>query len=99
MGGWGHSGVFGVIRGQNSNIFKPRQFIYQNEALSHVITKKLFSRSRDPELGVFGVIWGQNPKIFKPIKVIYQNEALGPVVEKKWFSRSFEVTRPQIGGI
>ena len=40
MGGWGHSGVFGVIRGQNSNIFKPRQFIYQNEALGHVITKK-----------------------------------------------------------
>ena len=52
VGGWGHLGVFGVIGGQNSNIFKPRQFIYQNEALGHVIMKKLFLRSPDPKLGV-----------------------------------------------
>ena len=48
-------GVFGVIWGQNSNIFKPRQLIYQNQALGDVITKKLFSRSFDPKLGG---IWG-----------------------------------------
>ena len=38
-------GVFGVIWGQNSNIFKPRQIIYQNEAFGPVITKTRFSRS------------------------------------------------------
>ena len=32
--------VFGVIWGQNPNIFKPRQIIYQKEALGPVITKK-----------------------------------------------------------
>ena len=38
--GWGHLGVFGVIWGQNSNIFKPRQIIHQNKALGPVIKKK-----------------------------------------------------------
>ena len=47
--GWGHLGVFGVIWGQNPNIFKPRQYIYQNEAFGHVITMKWFSRSPDPK--------------------------------------------------
>ena len=47
----GGLGSFGFIWGQNSNIFKPRRFIYQNEALGHVITNKLFSRSPDPKLG------------------------------------------------
>ena len=40
--GWGHLGVFGVIGGQNAKISEPRQIIYQNEALGHVITKKGF---------------------------------------------------------
>ena len=62
VGGWGHLGVFGVIGGQNSNIFKPRQFIYQNEALGHVIMKKLFLRSPDPKLGG---IWGHLGSKFK----------------------------------
>ena len=45
--GWGHLEVFGVIWGQNPNIFKPRQIIYQNEALGPVIKKKWFSRSSE----------------------------------------------------
>ena len=49
-------GVFGVIWGQNSNIFKPSQIIYQNEALGPVINIKWFSESSDPKLGSFGVI-------------------------------------------
>ena len=40
-------GVFGVIWGQNSNIFKPKQITYQNEALGPVIKKKWFSRSSE----------------------------------------------------
>ena len=44
---WGHLGVFGVIWGQNPKIFKPRQIIYQNEALGPVIKKKRFSRSSE----------------------------------------------------
>ena len=50
-GGRGRLGVFVVIWGQNSKIFKPRQFVYQNEALGHLITKKVFSRSPDHKLG------------------------------------------------
>ena len=46
-------GVFGVIWGQNPNIFKPRQIIYQNEPLGPVTKKKWFSRSSE-------VIWPQN---------------------------------------
>ena len=42
---WGHLRVFGVIWGQNPNIFKPRQIIYQNEAFGPVIKKKLFPMS------------------------------------------------------
>ena len=64
-GGRGRLGVFGVIWGQNSNIFKPRQFIYQNEALGHVITNKLFSRSPDPKLRG---IWGHLGSKFKHFK-------------------------------
>ena len=45
--GWGHLEVFGVIWGQNPNIFKPRQIIYQNKALCPVINIKLFSRSSE----------------------------------------------------
>ena len=45
--GWGHLGVFGVIWGQNSNIFKPRQIIHQNEALGSVSKKNGFSRSSE----------------------------------------------------
>ena len=45
--GWGHLGVFGVIWGKNSKIFKPRQIIHQNEALGPVIKKKWFSRSSE----------------------------------------------------
>ena len=55
-------GVFGVIWGQNPKIFKPRQIIYQNEALGALITKKWFPRSLEvirPQikgyLGSFGV--------------------------------------------
>ena len=61
VGGWGHLGVFGVIGGQILKISEPRQIIYQNEALDHVVTKKRFPRLPDPKLGVFGVNWGQNP--------------------------------------
>ena len=89
-------GVFGVIWGQNPNILIPEQFIYQNEALGHVIMKKWFSRSPEPKLGVFGVIWGQNLKIFKPRQILYQSEALEALITKKWFPRSPEVIRPQI---
>ena len=42
--GWGHLEVFGVIWGQNPNIFKPRQIIHQNEALGPVIKGEWFSR-------------------------------------------------------
>ena len=38
-------GVFGVISGQNPEIFKPGQIIYQNDAPAHVITKIIISRS------------------------------------------------------
>ena len=55
-------GVFGVIWGQNPNIFKPRYIICQNDALDPVIKKKWFSRSSEvirPQnwgyLGSFGV--------------------------------------------
>ena len=41
----------GVIWGQNSNIFKPRQITYQNEALGPVIKKKM----------VYEVIRGHHP--------------------------------------
>ena len=51
--GLGQLGVFGVIWGQNPNIVKPRQYIYQNEAFRHVITMKWFPRTPDPKLGVF----------------------------------------------
>ena len=74
-----NQGLFGVIWGQNSKLFKPRQIIYQNEAIGTMITKSGFRghpRSSDPESEVFRVIWGQNPKIFKPRQIIYQNEAL-----------------------
>ena len=59
-------GVFGVIWGQNLNIFKPGQTIYQNEALCPVININWFSRSSEViKLGAVGVIWGQNSKKFK----------------------------------
>ena len=52
--------VFGVIWGQNANIFKPRQIIYQNEALGPMTKKKMvFEVIRGhltPKCGVFGVI-------------------------------------------
>ena len=48
-------GVFGVIWDQNSKFFKPKQIIYQNEALGPVINIKLFLRSSDPNLSAFGV--------------------------------------------
>ena len=95
-------GVFGVIWGQNPNIFKPRQIIYQNEVLGPVIKKKMVFKvirgHLTPKLGVFGFIWGQNPNIFNPRQIIHQNEAFGPVITKTRFSRSVEVTRPQIWG-
>ena len=53
-------GGFGVIWGQNSKIFKPRQIIHQNEALDLVIKKNL--RSSDFELASFKL---KNSKIFK----------------------------------
>ena len=61
--GLGSLGGFWEIGGQNSKISEPRQIIYQNDAVGHVITKKGFSRSLDLKLGVFGVIGGQNLKI------------------------------------
>ena len=79
-------GVFGVIGGQILKISEPRQIIYQNDALGHVITKKGFTRSLDPKLGVFGVIGGQNLKISEPRQIIYQNDALGRVITIKRFS-------------
>ena len=91
VGGWGHLGVFGVIGGQILKISQPRQIIYQNDALGHVITKKGFTRSLDPKLGVFGVIGGQNLKISEPRQIIYQIEALAHVVTKKGLSRSWPV--------
>ena len=51
LGGCGPLGVFGVIWGQNSKIFKPRQIIHQNEALGPVIKKEWLSRSSDPGNG------------------------------------------------
>ena len=55
-------GVFGVIWGQITKMFKPGQIIYQNEALGPLIRKKCFSRSVEvmrPQnwgyLGSFGV--------------------------------------------
>ena len=82
--GWGHLGVFGVIWGKNPNIFKPRQIIYQNEALGPVIKKSGFRghpRSSDPKTGGIWGHSGQNPNIFKPRQITYQNEALGPVMK------------------
>ena len=70
---------FGVILGRNSNIFKPVQIVYRNEALGPVVKKKWLRgqpRSYHPKFGVFGVISGQNPYIFQPGQLIYQNEAL-----------------------
>ena len=46
--------VLGVIWDQNPKIFKPRQIIYQNEALCLVVTTKWISRSLEvtwPKLG------------------------------------------------
>ena len=37
-----NQGLFGVIWGKNPNIFKPRQIIYQNEALGALITGEGF---------------------------------------------------------
>ena len=45
------SGGIRFIWGQNPKIFKPRQNIYQNEALDALITKKWFPRSFDPKSG------------------------------------------------
>ena len=49
MGDWGHLGVFGVIGGKTLKISEPRQIIYKNDALGHVI--KWFSRSSTPNGG------------------------------------------------
>ena len=38
-------GIFGVIWGQNMNIFEPTHILYENEALAQGITKKWFLRS------------------------------------------------------
>ena len=55
-------------RFQNQKRFKPVQFIYKNEALAHVITKKIISRgqprSLDPKSWVLSDISGQTLNIF-----------------------------------
>ena len=80
--GRGDIGVFGVIWGQNPNIFKPREIMYKNEALGPVIKNKWFSRSSDPKItDIWGHGLGRNPNNFKPRQSIYQNEALGPFIK------------------
>ena len=70
-------GVFGVIWGQNSNIFKPRQIIHQNEALGPVIKKKWFSWSSE-------VIWLQNKDPLGSFEVKIQRFSnFDPVSTKK----------------
>lgn len=51
MGVLGHLGVFGVVWGRNSKISKGRQIILQNEALGHVIPKKMFLEVTKPQMG------------------------------------------------
>ena len=77
-----------VTRGylwSNYKNFKPGKFIYQNEALTHVIWKRIIFRGLDPKSGVFRVIAGQSLKIFKPGQIIDQNEAIGRVDTKNGF--------------
>ena len=78
----------GGILGQILKISEPRQIIYQNDALGHVITLKWFSRSPDPKYGVFEVNWGKNIQISEPRQNIYRFEALAHSVTKKGFSMS-----------
>ena len=66
--------------GQNPKIFKPRQIIYQNEALGALITKKWFPRSLEvirPQimgyLGSFGVkiqIFSNLDKLYTKMKLL-----------------------------
>ena len=55
----------GVTWGQNPNIFKPRQIIYQNEALCLVIKKKWFSRSSEVIRPQNEGVWGHFGSKFK----------------------------------
>ena len=58
-------GVFGVVWGQNLKVFRPRQIMYQNEALGPVITKTGSRGRPSPHDPKFGVIWGHLGSKFK----------------------------------
>ena len=63
-------GVFGVIWGQITKMFKPEQIIYQNEAFGLVITKKWFSRSVEVTLPRIWGIWGHFGPKFKVFQTL-----------------------------
>ena len=66
-------GVFGVIWGQTSKIFKQGQIIYENEALEPEITKKSFSRSSEVDRlsvgGYLGSVWVKIKNYSNPDKL------------------------------
>ena len=87
---WGHSGAFGGIWGQISDIVKSRQIIPQNEALGKSFSKKVVLRSKKVNKGQKSQKKAKKNQISEFIKrtqITRQNEALGASFPEKLSSK------------